>query len=86
MLPVRCFTCNKVLGRYDGVLSKFHDEYPDEEQKPWEEFFDRFNIQRYCCRKILLTHVDIFKHSVPFMVENVKSKEDLEVQLLLNTD
>ena len=84
MLPVRCFTCNKILGRYDLVLQDFHSRYPGPD-KPWRFFFDEMNITRYCCRKILVTHIDTFADSVCFDVENVTSKKELEVELLLPT-
>ena len=46
VLPVRCFTCNKVLGHFAGQTIDL-------------EFIQKQNIQRYCCKKILMTSVDI---------------------------
>lgn len=49
IIPIRCFTCNKILGSYSHI----------------EEFslslFDELDIKRYCCRKILLHSKDIHK-------------------------
>lgn len=52
MLPVRCFTCNKVLGQFSDFI---------EQNKIDVSFFEKYNIDRYCCKKILLTSVDIHK-------------------------
>jgi DNA-directed RNA polymerase subunit N (RpoN/RPB10) len=52
MLPIRCFTCNKVLGHYSDYV---------ERNKIDVNFFKKNHIERYCCKKILLTSVDIHK-------------------------
>lgn len=52
MLPIRCFTCNKVLGHYSDYV---------EQNKIDINFFTKNHIERYCCKKILLTSVDIHK-------------------------
>jgi len=49
MYPIRCFTCNKVLGHFSGYTIN-------------DEFFKENNIKRYCCKKILISSVDIHKH------------------------
>lgn len=85
MLPVRCFTCNKVLGRYDMVLERFLKENP-EGQRNWDAFFQEFRIERYCCRKILYTHIDIYRNKTVLNLPNVKEKKYSEVNLLLKTD
>ena len=49
MLPIRCFTCGKVLG---NKYEKFNN-YKDKEQA-----YKELGIQRYCCKTILLTSID----------------------------
>lgn len=53
ILPIRCFTCNKILGHFSDSI---------QEEKVNEDFFLRKNIKRYCCKKILISSVDIHKH------------------------
>ena len=53
MLPIRCFTCNKVLGHYSDYV---------EQKKINVAFFKKYNIDRYCCKKILKSSVDIHKN------------------------
>ena len=54
LIPVRCFTCGKVVGRtwqmYRELLS--HGE-------PAEKALNSLGLARYCCRRMLLSHVDI---------------------------
>lgn len=61
IIPVRCFTCGKVIG------DKW-EEYKDavETGADPEQALDDTGVDRYCCRSILLTHVhrleDVAKH------------------------
>lgn len=54
MLPIRCFTCNKVLankGATFEALKKEGKEYP--------EIWKTLGLSRMCCQVIMMTHVDI---------------------------
>lgn len=52
-IPVRCFTCNKVLGhlwrRYEELCEKYPNNY--------EEILNQLKLDRYCCRRMMLTHL-----------------------------
>jgi DNA-directed RNA polymerase I, II, and III subunit RPABC5 len=54
LIPVRCFTCNKVTGNkwepYQKLLAEGYSP---------NDALNKLGLQRYCCRRILLTHVDI---------------------------
>ena len=54
IIPVRCFTCGKVIGdKYENYL-QYLKENNDECRA-----LDRLGLRRYCCRRMLLTHVDL---------------------------
>lgn len=53
ILPIRCFTCNKILGHLTDDLEK---EFPAK-----EDFFKKHDIKRYCCKRILMSSVNIFE-------------------------
>lgn len=70
IIPVRCFTCGKLIG------------------DQWEEFarrvkagenagevLDSLGIKRYCCRRMLLSHVEIIDEVLRFYEEAEKRKE-----------
>ena len=70
IIPVRCFTGGKLIG------------------DKWEEFarrvkvgenagevLDSLVIKRYCCRRMLLSHVEIFDEVLRFYEEAEKRKE-----------
>lgn len=50
--PVRCFTCN-------APLSARWYELQDSVGERASDVMDRMGIHRYCCRRMLLTNVDL---------------------------
>jgi len=75
IIPVKCFTCGKVLAnkyRYfqEEVRKLKQDRNIDEkkieyltgnvkDKTPEGEVLDKLNLNKYCCRRHMLTHVDI---------------------------
>ena len=75
IIPVKCFTCGKVLGDkylwYQKEVRKIKlqansslDEvvYLDEsniKKSPEANVLDKLNLNKMCCRRHMLTHVDI---------------------------
>lgn len=76
LIPVKCFTCGKVIGdkylayqeevikvKVERKINPEKIEYLDETQmdKSIEgHILDKFKITRICCRRHMLTHVNIF--------------------------
>ncbi|TNV67774.1 hypothetical protein FGO68_gene13561 [Halteria grandinella] len=55
IIPVRCFTCGKVVGnKWNKYLELLEQEGKD---ACWA--LDELGLKRYCCRRMLLTHVDL---------------------------
>lgn len=63
IIPVRCFTCGKVIGQYWEEYKK-RVESGEEPAK----VLDSLGITRYCCRTIFLTNVDLIKEVAQFKV------------------
>ena len=57
LIPVRCFSCNNVISRYYLEFVKINKE----NEKEIKKFFDDNDIMHYCCRRMLLTHKDVYK-------------------------
>lgn len=53
MIPVRCFTCGKVIG---DLWEEFSERI---KQDPPGKVLDDLGVTRYCCRRMLLTHVEL---------------------------
>jgi len=56
IIPVRCMTCGKPVGQY-------WDEFRTRVQKGEDaaKVLDDLGLDRYCCRSLFLTHVDLIK-------------------------
>jgi DNA-directed RNA polymerase I, II, and III subunit RPABC5 len=79
IIPVRCFTCGKVIGnKWETYLSLLEAEYSEGDAldtigvrnegrfkshlllfRHLTEILFFFQLKRYCCRRMLLTHVDL---------------------------
>jgi len=53
IIPVRCFTCGRVIASDYG---KFTERVREGEDP--KEVLDSLGIDRYCCRRVILSHVD----------------------------
>jgi DNA-directed RNA polymerase subunit N len=54
IIPVRCFTCGKVVG---SAYEVFRQQVA--EGKDPQKILDDLGLKRYCCRRMVLTHVDL---------------------------
>ncbi len=50
LIPVRCFSCNQILGDKFFKLKELH-----EKNTPWLEIFKKLNIENICCKTIIKT-------------------------------
>ena len=72
IIPVRCFTCGKVISQvYEEYKQRFNEyqksiennEIPKETPK---EILDDLDVERYCCRRMIISHVDLLKEAAPY--------------------
>jgi len=54
MVPVRCFSCGKVLG---SLYEEFQEKIKKGENP--EKALDDLGVKRYCCRRIIFAQTDI---------------------------
>jgi len=55
-IPVRCFSCGKVIG---DKWDEFEERVQDGEDK--KEVLDDLGLEKYCCRTVFLTNVDMIE-------------------------
>lgn len=56
IVPVRCFSCGKVVGdKWENYLQLL------EEGTTEGDALDNLKLKRYCCRRMILTHVDLIE-------------------------
>ncbi|MCX6694047.1 MAG: DNA-directed RNA polymerase subunit N [Methanomicrobiales archaeon] len=61
MIPVRCFTCGKAVSTAYEEFKKRRDTGEDP-----GEILDNLGLERYCCRRMLLTHKEIIDDLNPY--------------------
>jgi len=67
IIPVRCFSCGKLVGdKWEDFAKKIKD---GEDPKV---VLDSLGITRYCCRRMLLSHVEIIDEILKFYEETQK--------------
>ncbi|MCI0496773.1 MAG: DNA-directed RNA polymerase subunit N [Thermoplasmata archaeon] len=61
IIPVRCFTCGKVIGHLYAVYRQKVEMGEDPQVS-----LDQLGLERYCCRRMIMTHVDLIDDILPF--------------------
>jgi len=60
LIPVRCFTCGKIVAnkieKYNELVAEYKALGLD---SPEQKALDALQLFRYCCRRMILTQVDI---------------------------
>ncbi|MAG21971.1 MAG: DNA-directed RNA polymerase subunit N [Candidatus Diapherotrites archaeon] len=54
MVPVRCFSCGKVIG---SIYEAFEEKVKKGENP--EKALDELGVKRYCCRRMVFTQADL---------------------------
>ena len=76
LIPVRCFTCgNLIADKFDDYQTKLKSgEDP-------EKVLNDLAINRYCCRRMLLTTVETIQQVIPFYESIQKRKQEVQAEL-----
>ncbi|MDB2445961.1 DNA-directed RNA polymerase subunit N [Nitrosopumilus sp.] len=76
LIPVRCFTCgNLIADKFDDYQTKLKaGEDP-------EKVLNELQINRYCCRRMLLTTVETIQQVIPFYESIQKRKQEVQAEL-----
>ena len=70
IIPIRCFSCGKLIGDKWEEFKK----HVESGQEP-SQVLDELGLTRYCCRRMLLSHVEIIDDVIKFH----EGRENLEL-------
>jgi DNA-directed RNA polymerase subunit N len=72
IIPVRCFTCGKVIGPAYEEFKKRVEQYQktleagEQPKETPKQILDSLGVERYCCRRMIIAHVDLLKDAAPY--------------------
>jgi len=71
IIPVRCFTCGRLIGdKWEEFAKRAKGgEHP-------KDILDNMGLTRYCCRRMLLSHIELIDEVIEFY--EVRRKEEEE--------
>ncbi|MBN1802733.1 MAG: DNA-directed RNA polymerase subunit N [Candidatus Lokiarchaeota archaeon] len=61
IIPIRCFSCGK-------LIAHIYQPYKDmlEKGEPSDKAFNELGIKRFCCRRMIVAHVDLIDDLLKF--------------------
>jgi DNA-directed RNA polymerase subunit N len=69
MIPIRCFTCGKLLAdKWEEYVEKVKSG------KDPAKALDELGIKRYCCRRMLISHKEIIDEVLKYAEISEKRK------------
>lgn len=78
LIPVRCFTCGAMIAdrfdEYQNRLQQLTTESP-------KDILDDLGVERYCCRRMLLTTVETIQQVIPFYEAMHRRKKEIESEM-----
>ncbi|HID17201.1 TPA: DNA-directed RNA polymerase subunit N [Candidatus Bathyarchaeota archaeon] len=64
IIPVRCFTCGKLIGdKWEEFSRRVNEgEHP-------RKVLDDLGVERYCCRRMLLSHLEFMDEVLEYFLK-----------------
>ncbi len=70
IIPVRCFSCGKVVAsdyrKFVAKISEIKDSGKKVDATVISKTLDDLGVERYCCRRMILSHTELIDEVLPF--------------------
>ncbi len=72
IIPIRCFTCGKIIAPLYDEYKKRYEEYckviatGEKPKETPQSILDDLGVERYCCRRMIISQVDLLKEASPY--------------------
>ena len=76
LIPVRCFTCG-------NLIADIFEEYQNKTNAGEDpaKVLNSLGIERYCCRRMILTAVETIQQVIPFYEAIQRRKQEVQSEL-----
>ena len=74
IIPVRCFTCGNIIGNKWDEYLRLIQENPNNKGAA----LDKLGLKRYCCRRMLLAHVDLIDRMLHYTRTDASVGNDVD--------
>ncbi|MDF0679963.1 MAG: DNA-directed RNA polymerase subunit N [Candidatus Nitrosocosmicus sp.] len=76
LVPVRCFTCGK-------LIANIYNEYLNQLKQGEEpnKVMDSLNITRYCCRRMFVSSVETIYQVIPYYEALRKRRAEIQSEM-----
>ena len=65
IIPIRCFSCGTVIAhKWDEINNKLAEGISV------SDALDDVGLERYCCRRMYVGHIDLIEEIVPFSAQH----------------
>jgi DNA-directed RNA polymerase subunit N len=61
IIPIRCFSCGKVIA---DLWDAFQNKVAEGQDQG--VVMDELGLERYCCRRMFISHIDLIHEVAPF--------------------
>lgn len=76
IIPVRCYSCGAVIAnRYEKYKQLLDQDYTE------AEALDSLRLPRYCCRRMILSHIDLIDDLIPYSAPVVGNMQAMGPQV-----
>ncbi|CAE6943844.1 NRPB10L [Symbiodinium sp. CCMP2592] len=90
IIPIRCYSCGKLIGnkweKYLQLLQRKSEEQEKQDRDdpenrsrpkpaPEKEVLDELGFNRYCCRRMMLTHVDLIEKVMNYNIYEKRGQQ-----------
>ncbi len=70
IIPVRCFSCGKVVAsdyrKFVSRITEVQESGKEVNASVISKTMDDLGIERYCCRRMIISHADLIDEVLPF--------------------
>ena len=74
IIPIRCFTCGKVIADKWNEFKKRTSSGEDP-----KKVLDNLGIDRYCCRRMLISHVELLDDLLKYSEIAIQRRKEMGI-------